>query len=143
MKIKVFCLLLFVVTSCMQAQENPLGIHDTFNHVEEKLNMYPVPLDAGDEILTATKDDAYLSMEYKQKAEDNSLMEFYTCKSLKKEEFLTEVKGNLVLKSKTQKEQEITIEITEGTTSSGKKVNGKDIVSRGILEKDLYKFITK
>lgn len=143
MKLKIYCLLLFAMSAWMQAQENPLWIHDSFDHVEEKLNIYPVPLDAGDEILTASKDESSLTMEYKQKSADSSLMEFYTCKSLKKGEFLTEVKGNLILKSKSENEQGISIEISEGVTSTGKKVGGKDIASRGVLEQDLHKFILK
>lgn len=143
MKLKIYCLLLFAVTACVQAQEKSLWIHDSFDRVEEKLNMYPVPLDAGDVILTATKDESSFTMEYKQKAADSSLMEFYSCKSLKKGEFLTEVKGNLILKSKTQNEQGIAVEIMEGITSTGRKINGKDILSSGVLEKDLYRFITK
>lgn len=143
MKLKIYCLLLFAMSACVQAQEKSLWIHDSFDRVEEKLNMYPVPLDAGDEILTASKDESSLTMEYKQKSADNSLMEFYTCKLLKKGEFLTEVKGNLILKSKSENEQGISIEISEGVTSTGKKVRGKDIVSRGVLEQDLHKFILK
>lgn len=143
MKLKICCLLLFAVSACVQAQESPLWIHDSFDRVEEKLNMYPVPLDAGDELLTASKDESSLTMEYKQKATDSSLMEFYTCKSLEKGAFLTEVKGSLILKRKSQNEQGIAIEILGGVTSSGKKVSGKDISSRGVLEQDLYKFIRK
>lgn len=139
--------LLFLFMCCTvltaQAQEKPLLIYDTFTHVEEKLQMYTPPMDAADEMLTAMKDGDFLSMEYKQKADDNSLMEFYVCKVLKKGEVLAEVKGNLVLKGKSKQEQEVKIEITEGISSNGKIINGKDIISSGVLEQDVYKFIKK
>ncbi len=118
-------------------------VNGTFEHVEKKLNLYTTPLDAGDMALTAMKDDAFLSMEYKQKADDNALMAFYSCSLLKKEEFLTEVKGNLILKTQSTNQQQITVEITEGTSSSGRKIKGKDIKSLGVLEQDIFNFIKK
>lgn len=139
----------FIVFICLytaatlQAQVKPVLVNDTFERVEEKLNLYTTPLDAGDMALTAMKDEAFLSMEYKQKAEDNALMTFYSCSLLKKDEFLTEVKGNLILKTQKTNQQQITVEITEGTSSSGKKIKGKAIKSLGILEQDIFNFIKK
>ncbi len=130
-------------TTFLQAQIKPVLVNGTFEHVEKKLNLYTTPLDAGDMALTAMKDDAFLSMEYKQKADDNALMAFYSCSLLKKEEFLTEVKGNLILKTQSTNQQQITVEITEGTSSSGRKIKGKDIKSLGVLEQDIFNFIKK
>lgn len=143
MQLKLITIIVFCLGNMVQAQQKTFSVNDSFNHVEEKLNMYTTPFDAGDMLLMATKDDGFLSIEYKQNSEDNSLMKFYTCKILQKNEFLTEVKGNLILKSKTEKEQEISIEILEATTSNGSRIEGKDIESLGILEQDLYQFIKK